>query len=69
MLMYANMAIDAIQNGKKSWVDAFIKEKSVAQPLHDFVESQTKFTKQVAKTYWEASGAFADAVVTKMFKA
>lgn len=69
MLMYANMAIDAIQNGKKSWVDTFIKEKSVAQPLHDFVDSQTKFTKQVAKTYWEASGAFAESVVSKMFKA
>lgn len=69
MLLYADMAIDAIQNVKKSWIDTFITEKKVAQPLHDFVESQTKFTKQVAKTWWDATGAYTEALVTKTFKA
>jgi len=69
MLMYANMAIDAIQNGKKNWVNAFVHEKSVSAPLNDFVEAQTVFTKQIAKTVWESTGAFADAIVSKTFKA
>ena len=69
MLAYANMAIDAIQNGKKSWINTYVSEKSVAQPLHDFVDSQTGFTKQIAKSYWETTGAFAEALVTKVFKA
>jgi hypothetical protein len=69
MLMYANMAIDAIQSGKKNWVNSFVHEKTVAAPLNDFVEAQTVFTKQIAKTVWEATGAFADAIVSKSFKA
>ena len=69
MLIYANMAIEAIQNGKKSWINTFVKEDSVAKPLHDFVDSQTGFVKQIAKSYWETTGAFAEALVTKTFKA
>lgn len=68
MLTYANMAIEAIQNGKKTWVNTYVQEKSVAAPLNDFVDSQTAFTKQIAKTYWEATGAFAEALVNKTYK-
>lgn len=69
MLAYANMAIEAIQNGKKSWVSTYIQEKSIAQPMNDFVDSQTQFTKQIAKSYWESTGAFAESFVNKVFKA
>lgn len=69
MLAYTNMAIDAIQNTKKSWVSTFVHEKSVAAPLNDFIDSQTAFTKQIAKTFWESTGAFAEAIVSKTYKA
>jgi hypothetical protein len=69
MLFYANMAIDAIQTSKKNWVNTFILEKKIAEPLHAFVDSQTEFTKQIAKTWWDATGAFSEALVSKTFKA
>ena len=67
MLAYANMAIDAIQNAKSSWLNTFVKDESVKAPLQHFVEAQTAFTKQVAKTAWEVTGAAAEATVSKVF--
>ena len=59
MLSYANMAIDAIQSGKSSWVDTFIKNESVSKPMQEFISAQSVYTKQVFKTMWELSGAVA----------
>lgn len=67
MLSYANMAIDAIQNAETSWLNAFVKDESVKEPLQNFVQAQTAFTKQVAKTIWEVTGAAAEATVAKVF--
>ena len=67
MLMYANMAIEAIQNAKSSWLTAFVKDETVKLPLQNFVEAQTAFTKQVVKTAWEVTGAAAEATVSKVF--
>lgn len=67
MLMYANMAIDAIQDGKTAWLKSFIKDDSVRKPLQQFVEAQTSFTKQIAKTLWEVTGAAAETTVSKVF--
>lgn len=67
MLMYANMAIDAIQNAKTNWLNTFVKDESVKTPIQNFVDAQTAFTKQVAKTTWEVTGAAAEATVDKMF--
>ena len=67
MLMYANMAIDAIQNAKSSWLNTFVKDETVKTPLQNFVDAQTAFTKQVAKTAWEVTGAAAEATVSKVF--
>ncbi len=67
MLLYANMAIDAIQNAKTSWLNTFVKDESIKEPLQNFVQAQTAFIKQVAKTSWEVTGAAAEAVVTKVF--
>jgi hypothetical protein len=63
--LYADMAIDAIQNAKKSWVNTFVKDETFAKPLHAFVESQTAFTKQIAKSAMEMG----DATGTAMFNA
>lgn len=67
MLMYANMAIDAIQSNKTTWLDTFIQDKSVKAPLQQFVDAQTVFTKQIAKSAWEVSGLAAQNVVSKLF--
>lgn len=67
MLIYANMAIDAIQNAKKTWVNTFIKNEEVSAPLLQFVESQTLFTKQIAKSWWDVSGAASESLVSKVF--
>ena len=47
MLMYANMAIDAFQSNKTTWINTFIKDESLKAPLQEFVNSQTVYTKQV----------------------
>jgi len=67
MLFYANMAIDAIQSNKTTWLDTFIQDKSVKEPLQQFVDAQTTFTKQIAKSAWEVSGLAAQTVVSKLF--
>ena len=58
MLMYANMAIDAIQSGKTAWLNQYVQDESVRKPLQHFVEAQTEFTKQIAKIVWEVTGRF-----------
>ena len=63
MLMYANMAIDAIQSGKTAWLNQYVQDKSVREPLQQFVTAQTEFTKQIAKTFWEVTGSATQAAV------
>ncbi len=67
MLMYANMAIDAFQSSKTTWLKTFIVDEQVRTPLQQFVDAQTAFTKQVVKTYWDVTGAAAEAIVSKVF--
>ena len=69
MLLYADMAIDAIQSSKTSWLKTFVSDEQVRNPLQQFVDAQTLFTKQVAKTYWDVTGAAAEVVVSKLFTA
>ena len=69
MLFYANMAIDAIQSGKTSWLNQFVQDESVKKPVQQFVDAQTQFTKQIAKTYWNMTGAVAETLVSKVFTA
>jgi hypothetical protein len=67
MQYIADMAIDAVQSAKTTWLQTFIKEDAVRKPLIDFVEAQTKFTKQIAKSYFEIAGTTTKAVVEKVF--
>lgn len=67
MLYFANLAIDAIQSGKTSWVNTFVKEESVRLPLQKFVDAQTIFTKQIASTWYDVSGSATKAIVDKLF--
>jgi hypothetical protein len=67
MLYFANMAIDAIQSSKTTWLQTYVKEDSVRHPLIKFVEAQTIFTKQIAETWYNTTGAATKAVVDKIF--
>lgn len=67
MLHFANMGIDAVQSAKRTWVQTFVPEDSVRLPLYQFIDAQSDFTKQVAKTYWEVTGAAAETFVKKFF--
>ena len=67
MFYIADMAIDAIQSAKITWLQTFIKEDSVRKPLQEFVEAQTKYTKQIAKSYFDITGSATKAVVDKVF--
>lgn len=67
MLYYANMAIDAFQSGKTTWLNTFIKEESVRKPLQQFVDAQTAFTKQITQTWFDVTGAASKSAVDKLF--
>ena len=49
MLVYANMAIDAIQNAKTGALKTFVTDENIRKPLQSFVDAQTTFAKEVAK--------------------
>jgi hypothetical protein len=59
-----NMWIDMVQNAKRTWVDALIKDEAMSKPLNDFIKTQTEYTKDVMKQ----TTAFANAVGEFMVK-
>jgi hypothetical protein len=42
--------IDTIQGAKKYFVNTFVTDKEIQKPLNAFVDTQTEFIKQIAKT-------------------
>ena len=54
-MFYTDMAIDAIQNAKKSWLNAVVQNDEMKTPLTAFVDAQTSFTKQIWKTGTDVS--------------
>ena len=50
MLQYVNSFIDTVQGAKTSFVKQFIQDETIAKSLQSFVDAQTTFVKQVAKT-------------------
>ena len=61
MTFLADTAIDAVQDAKATFVKTFVKDESLATPLHSFVESQRAFAKQFAKTSFDVLTASYDA--------
>jgi uncharacterized protein YoxC len=55
MLQQVNTFIDTIQDAKKQIVKTFVQDKTLAETINEFVESQRTFTKQVAKTTFEVA--------------
>lgn len=61
MTFFTDTAIDTIQDAKATLVKTFVKDESLAKPLHSFVESQRAFAKQIAKTTGDIFTASYDA--------
>jgi uncharacterized protein YoxC len=55
MLQSVNTFIDTIQGAKTQIVKTFVKDETLAKSIQAFVDSQTTFTKQVAKTTFEVA--------------
>jgi len=64
-MFYTDMAIDAIQNAKKTWLNTVVSNDAIKTPLTAFVDAQTAYTKQVFNTATDVSNA----VATNMFNA
>ena len=41
--------IDAVQNGKKQFVNTFVQNETVKEALNSFVDAQTQYTKAAVK--------------------
>lgn len=61
-----NMFIDSVQNAKKSFIDTWFKTDELSKPLHAFVDAQTAYTKEVAKTTTDFANAYGTAVAAMM---
>ena len=68
MLQAVNTTIDTIQGAKATFVKTFVKDESIAKSLQAFVDSQTAFTKQVAKTTFDVATKTAEEVVKFDYK-
>jgi hypothetical protein len=55
MLQSVNTFIDTVQGAKTQIVKTFVKDETLAKSIQAFVDSQTAFTKQVAKTTFEVA--------------
>lgn len=57
--------IDAVQQGKKTFVSTFVTNEKISRALTDFVDAQTAYTKEVSK----ATTDMVTAVTSETFKA
>jgi uncharacterized protein YoxC len=68
MLQSVNTFIDTVQGAKSTFVKTFVQDKEVAKSLQSFVDSQTSFTKQVAKTTFEVATRAAEEAIKFDYK-
>jgi hypothetical protein len=64
-MMFLDTYIDAFQRTKKTWVDLYVKEESIAKPMNAFVDAQTQF----AKNMTSIADQFVSAEWTKAYAA
>lgn len=41
--------IDAVQNGKKTFVNMFVQNENISKALNTFIDAQTDYTKKAVK--------------------
>ena len=47
--------IDAVQNGKKTFVKTFVKNETMAEALNGFIDAQSAYTKSASKATLDAT--------------
>ena len=45
----ADAIIDAVQTGKKTWVNTFVTNETVKESMIKFIDSQAEYTKKASK--------------------
>lgn len=58
MLSFINTTIDAVQGAKTQFINTFVQDAKYSKPLQAFVDAQTTFSKQVAKTVNDVATTF-----------
>ena len=58
-MFYTDMAIDAVQNAKKTWLNSVVSNDEIKTPLTKFVDAQTAYTKQLVDSSTEVMNTFA----------
>ena len=53
MLSSVNTTIDAIQGAKTSFVDTFVTNKELKEPLKTFIDAHASYAKNVAKSAFD----------------
>jgi len=61
--VYAHTAIDSIQNGKKQFIDMFVKHEELKQTLTSFVDQQTQYSKSMFDSFY-TTGMRLNSIVT-----
>lgn len=58
-----DQTIDAVQNGKKTFVSTFVQNEAVAKALNNFVDAQSEYTKKAAKVSQDTATVVAQELV------
>ena len=61
----ADAFIDAVQTGKKTWVNMFVTNDAMKDAMINFIENQSEYTKKAVKATTDATST----VVTETVKA
>ena len=57
MIQYVNSAIDTVSGAKTSFLDTFVTEKSLNEPLKALVDAQASFAKIAVKSIYDFTTA------------
>ena len=61
--------IDAVQNGKKTWVNTFVTNDAIKEAMVNFVDTQADYTKKAAKVGQDTVTVLASEMVKSMQQA
>jgi hypothetical protein len=59
----ADILIDTVQTGKKAWVNTFVTDDRIKDPMIKMIESQTELTKKFSKIGMDAFNAVSQEAV------
>ena len=65
--LYTDALIDMVQSSKKVFVDTFVKNEDLSKSLHQFVDTQTEYTKKAVDTFTTATSDVYKTVTDKNF--